>query len=230
MSHPPTIAAVAFDLDGTLIDTAPDIAAALNSALADAGLPTVAPAAVRGWIGDGPQRLIRRALGHLGAAAADDEALVPRLHRGFEAATLAAPMALGRVCAGIEPWLQRWQPRLPLVVVTNKPAALSRRVLDAAGIGDRFGAVFGGDDPALRKPAPGLLLAAAAHCGVAPSRLLLVGDSANDADAARAAGCAYAWVDWGYGVLPAAAQGALARLSHPDQLDALVAAPRRVGA
>jgi phosphoglycolate phosphatase len=213
--------AIAFDLDGTLIDTAPDISAALNTALAAAGLATVAQADARSWIGDGPQRLVRRALDHLGVGAHDT--LVARLLEGFEAATLAAPMALGRVCAGIRSGLERWQRHLPLVVVTNKPGALSRRVLQAAGIAQHFGAVFGGDEASHRKPAPGLLLAAAAHCGVAPARLLLVGDSANDARAAAAAGCPYVWVEWGYGVLPDAAGGAIARIGQADQLDALVA-------
>jgi phosphoglycolate phosphatase len=216
--------AIAFDLDGTLIDSAPDIGAALNTALAAAGLATVALADARSWIGDGPQRLVLRALEHLGVGAHD--VLVARLLAGFEAATLAAPMAQGRVCAGIHSGLERWQRHLPLVVVTNKPGALAQRVLQAAGIGQHFGAVFGGDEASLRKPAPGLLLAAAAHCGVAPARLLLVGDSATDARAAAAAGCPYVWVEWGYGVLPDAADGAVARIGQADQLDALVALRR----
>lgn len=216
--------AIAFDLDGTLIDTAPDIGVALNTALAAAGLAAVAPADVRSWIGDGPERLIRRALAHQGVGA--DDTLVARLNEGFQAATRAAPMALGRVCAGIESGLERWQRQMPLVVVTNKPTGLAQRVLEAAGIGRHFGALFGGDDPGLRKPAAALLFAAAAHCGTTPARLLLVGDSANDAQAARAAGCVYAWVDWGYGVLPDAADGAIVRLGHADQLDVLVAPQR----
>lgn len=214
------VEAVAFDLDGTLIDTAPDIAAALNAALTEQGLPPASPADARGWIGDGPDMLIQRALDHLGV-----EATAPRraaLRRGFDRATLATPMAHGRVFPDIEPLLAAWSGRVPLVVVTNKPTELSRRVVDAAGIGRYFDAVHGADHPEQRKPAPHLLQAAAAALGVRPAALLMVGDSANDLRCARAAGCPAVWVAWGYGPYAPPEGMAVARIDSPAALGAAV--------
>lgn len=215
----PLPAAIAFDLDGTLIDTAPDIASALNAALAAEGLPAASDAQVRGWIGDGPERLIRRALEVLDVPAADDR--VARLRDGFAQATLAVPMDRGQVFDGIAALLDALRASgMPLRVVTNKPTALSREVLAAAGLLARFDAVHGADRPEQRKPAPTLLLEVAAALGIAPARLLMVGDSTNDLRAARAAGCAAAWVDWGYGGAPPADAGALLRVAHPNDLAA----------
>ncbi|MES2956976.1 MAG: HAD-IA family hydrolase [Pseudomonadota bacterium] len=194
---PPRIDALAFDLDGTLIDTAPDICAALNAALVAQGLAAVALSAVRGWIGDGPDQLIERALAQQGIEM--QPALHQALREGFDGATLATPMQRGGVFEGLEALLVGWQARLPMVVVTNKPTPLSRRVLEAAGLLHYFRAVFGADRPDLRKPGPALLQAAAAHLKVVPARLLMVGDSGNDLRCADAAGCPAVWVAWGYG-------------------------------
>jgi phosphoglycolate phosphatase len=218
----PLPAAIAFDLDGTLIDTAPDIASALNAALAGEGLPAASDAQVRGWIGDGPERLVRRALEVLDIPAHDD--LVARLRDGFARATLAAPMDRGQVFDGIAALLDGLRAAgVPLRVVTNKPTALSREVLAAAGLLDRFDAVHGADRLEQRKPAPTLLLEVAAALGIAPERLLMVGDSSNDLRAARAAGCAVAWCDWGYGGAPPADAGDVLRVAHPNELAAAFA-------
>jgi phosphoglycolate phosphatase len=87
------------------------------------------------------------------------------------------------------------------VVVTNKPSALARAVLDAGGLLPHFAAVYGADVAALRKPAPGMLNQAARELGLANHQLLMVGDSAADMGAAAAAGSPAAWAGWGYGVL-----------------------------
>jgi phosphoglycolate phosphatase len=197
---PEAIRAIAFDLDGTLIDTAPDIDAALNSALHSAGLPGVRLAETRTWIGDGPQRLIERALAHLQVAPTDT--LRADLRAAFDAHTLAEPMRLGRVFEGIAPLLARWHGVRPMAVVTNKPTVLSRRVLEAAGLLPYFGAVCGADTLQQRKPAPTLLVEAAALLRVPIGSLLMVGDSVNDLRSAQAAGCPAAWVAWGYGAWP----------------------------
>lgn len=210
------IAAIAFDLDGTLIDTAPDIGVALNAALADAALPDVAIDSVRVWIGDGPDMLIQRALEHLRVDAT--ATLRATLREGFERATLAAPMDQGRVFDGIEALLSGWRGGLPLAVVTNKPTRLSRSVLAAAGLLDHFRAVHGADTPEQRKPAPALLLEAAAALGIAPARLLMVGDSVNDLRCAHAAGCPAAWVAWGYGAFLPPPGAAVWRIDRPAQL------------
>jgi phosphoglycolate phosphatase len=191
------IGAIAFDLDGTLIDSAPDIQHALNVALDKARLASFDLGTVRGWIGDGPDALIARALARSGADLAD-VGLHARLRRWFDEDTLAAPLSLGSVFPGVHELVESLQQRLPLVVVTNKPTPLARAVLEAAGLHSFMVGVYGGDRPALRKPAPDLLLQAAADLGIAPSRLLMTGDSTLDVRAAHAAGCPAALVSWGY--------------------------------
>jgi phosphoglycolate phosphatase len=213
----PDIGGIAFDLDGTLIDSAPDIASALNSALAGAGLPGFDVQRVRAWVGDGPDVLIDRALDALGRACAPP-ALRTALRRGFDAATLAAPLQHGAVCDGVEALVEALRDVLPMVVVTNKPTPLARAVLKAAGLLDQMIGVFGADHAGLRKPEPGLLLGAAAHLGITPQRLLMVGDGAADLGAARAAGCPAALVGWGYGAGFPSPAGAAWRVATPEQL------------
>ncbi len=211
--------AIAFDLDGTLIDTAPDIGAALNHALHAQGLPAVTFEHARAWIGDGPDRLIERALDHLNVTPSATRR--DQMRAAFDAATLAAPLEHGRVFGGIAALLSRWAGVRPMAVVTNKPTALSRRVLDAAGLLGFFDGVHGADAPEQRKPAPALLLAAAAQLCVEPGALLMVGDSDIDLRCARAAGCPAAWVSWGYGTRPddTVADGAW-HIASPDELHA----------
>jgi len=220
----PPIAAVAFDLDGTLVDSAPDIQHALNAALKKAGLERFDLDTVRGWIGDGPDVLIGQALAQLGQGAADGELRI-RLRRWYDVASLAAPLSLGQVYPGIPALLIALRQRLPLAVVTNKPTPLARAVLEAAGLLPLLRRVFGADTAALRKPAPALLHAAARSLGVAPVRLAMVGDSTLDLQAAAAAGCPALLVGWGYGALALADRRELHRVDTPAALlDALLTA------
>ena len=205
--------AVAFDLDGTLVDSAPDIGHALNCALREAGLPQCAPPRVRAWMGDGPDTLITRALAALGQR--QDAALHANLRAAFDRATLAAPLAHGRVFDGIAVLLRRLHPAWPLLVVTNKPSRLAHAVLDAAGLLHYVAAVHGADEAAWRKPAPLLLQRAAQQLGLAPRQLLMVGDSDADIGAAAAAGAPAVWAGWGYGASPPAA---CRRIDRPEQL------------
>ncbi|WP_077033114.1 HAD family hydrolase [Pelomonas sp. KK5] len=203
-------AAIAFDLDGTLVDSAPGVCFALNAALAAAGLQQFDVATVLGWIGDGPDTTIRRALD----ACQRHDVDPLRLRRIFDATTLDDPRAQGQAYAGIPALLARLAGRYPLVAVTNKPTPLARAVLGAAGLLDWLSAVHGADLPAQRKPAPLLLQQAAARLGLPVKSLLMVGDGPADIGAANAAGCRAAWVSWGYGLVP----GAPTRLDTPAEL------------
>jgi phosphoglycolate phosphatase len=213
--------AIALDLDGTLVDSAPDIAAALAHALRaehfDAGFDL---RTVRAWVGDGPDALIRRALAARGVLDVHPT-LLQRLRAHFDDATLAAPLAHGSVYEGVEPTLRELAGRMPLAVVTNKPTLLARAVLEAAGLLPWCTAVMGADKPSQRKPAPALLLVAAELFGVPPARLLMVGDGPADLRAAAAAGCPAALVAWGYGGV-ADPGPTVWRLHAPRQLLALL--------
>ncbi len=221
------ISAIAFDLDGTLVDSAPDIAHALNSGLVRAGLRRFDLDAVRLWIGDGPDTLIDRALAKQGIDDADGS-LHSRLRSDFDAATLTAPMGLGSVYPGIRELLEALYTDRPLAVVTNKPTELARAVLEAAGLLGFMRVVCGADRPALRKPAPAMLLAVADRLGVAVSNLLMVGDGQADLAAADAAGCRAALVAWGYASGAVEAGAEVWRVATPGGLRTSLLAHRRV--
>jgi phosphoglycolate phosphatase len=212
------IAAVAFDLDGTLVDSAPDIAHALNTALAEAGMPRFDLQRVRPWIGDGPDALIQRALAAHGQDAAP-MALRTQLRAAFDMATLCAPLDHGGVFDGIAAMLERLAAAaMPLVVVTNKPTALARAVLAAARLLPHLSGVHGADAPAQRKPSPLLLQDAARRLNLRPLSLLMVGDGPADVSAARAAGCPAALVEWGYAPHAVEHDPRLWRVRTPEQL------------
>lgn len=216
--------ALAFDLDGTLVDSAPDIGHALNTALHESGFCGFDLERVRAWIGDGPDVLIDRALQALGQG--EGVALRKTLRQAFDRSTLAAPLAHGNVYDGIHALLQQLRPAWSLVVVTNKPSALARAVLDAGGLLPHFSAVFGADEAAWRKPAPAMLERAAQELGVATPQLLMVGDSAADMGAAAAAGSPAVWAGWGYGGLHSLPTPPRWQAQRPGQLLEILAANR----
>lgn len=222
------IEAVVFDLDGTLIDSAADIAHALNEALAWGGLRGFDLATVRGWIGNGPNALIANALKSQGADS-DDLALRARLHERFIEASHAAPFEHGVIYPGIVDMLGELHGRLPMAVVTNKPTPLARVVVEAAGLGPYLRQVLGADTPQQRKPAPLNLQTTARALGLEVSSLLMVGDAPPDILAAQAAGCASALVSWGYGAHAVAATLQPWRLDQPNQLSAGLRAAGRWG-
>ncbi|MFN3389073.1 MAG: phosphoglycolate phosphatase [Allosphingosinicella sp.] len=209
---------VAFDLDGTLADTAPDLAAALNHTLGVLGRPPVAPEAVRGLIGHGARALLRRGLA---ASGASDEALVDRgypIYREYYAANICAGT---RVFPALEEALDALRAAgVRLAVCTNKPEGLSRTLLAALGWEGRFDAVVGGDTLAVAKPDPAPLHAAIARAG--GGRAAFVGDSIVDADTARAAGLPFVAVSFCFSDRPVADLGADAVIDDYAQLaDAL---------
>lgn len=217
-----SIQAIAFDLDGTLVDSAAGVTLALNAALMNAGLAGFDRATVRGWIGDGPDALIQRALRASALDGVNPATLAWRLRRDFDEVTLRDPGAQGEPYPGIAELLRELSGAWPLAVVTNKPTPLARAVLEAAELLAFFAAVHGADTPAQRKPSPLLIEQAAQRLGLPAAALLMVGDGAADLRAAHAAGCRAAWVSWGYGEPPTgdawrldAPQDLLARLHQP---------------
>jgi phosphoglycolate phosphatase len=190
--------AVLFDLDGTLLDTAADIAAALNGALAEAGLDTVPVARVRTFIGRGVPTLIERALAHLGAAGSDCAPLLERFHAHYariEARGELTAVIYPGVSAGLVALHERG---LRLAVVTNKPTRAATDLLERRGLARCIQAVVGGDSGLPRKPHPQPLLRACGELGVAPAAAFMVGDSLVDVQAARAAGLPVVCVPYGY--------------------------------
>jgi phosphoglycolate phosphatase len=184
---------VLFDLDGTLVDSAPDIAAALNDALAELGQPTHPLDTVTTYVGDGAAKLVERAVGL--TAPIDQTLLLER----FKARYAANLCVRTRLYPGIAGTLEAFRARgTPLAVVTNKPGDLARTLLRTLAIDGFFVEVVGDGDGFPRKPSPEIALAVCARHAVAPADALLVGDGLPDVRLARAAGCRAAAVTWGY--------------------------------
>lgn len=216
------IAAIAFDLDGTLVDSAPDIEDALNYALAKEGLAPFDVAQVVQWIGDGPDALIDRALAQHGLPEPDRSTL-KRVRAAYDERALSAPLGRGHLFPGVVELLAALRGRWSLAVVTNKPPELAAAVLACAGIAEHFVGVYGASKRQERKPEPFLLLSAANALGVSPGSLLMVGDSLADLGAASAAGCPIAYAKWGYGKAGALQRHPLAQvLERPQELLALL--------
>ena len=184
---------VLFDLDGTLVDSAADIAAALNAALAELGQPTHPLPAVKGYVGDGAAKLVARAVDP--EADVDPEVLLAR----FKAQYAAHVAVHTRPYPGIVDVLRGLAERgVRLAVLTNKPGDLARALLRALALDGHFADVVGDGDGFPRKPSPDAALALCARHAVTPADALVAGDGVPDVQMARAAGCRVAAVTWGY--------------------------------
>lgn len=196
--HPTPLKAVLFDLDGTLMETAPEIADALNDTLARWGLAPVGLAQVQGWIGDGARTTLARALAHAAAQGGQP----PELATAWEGYARDYEQRTGthsHVHAGVVSLLQRLRARgLACAVLTNKPQAFARKVLATHGLEAAFDLVVGGDTLPVHKPDPAVMRHALAALGVAAHEAVLVGDSVIDVRTARAAGVAVWVVRHGY--------------------------------
>ena len=194
----PSVRAVLFDLDGTLLDTAPDLAAAANAMLAELGRPGASLDAVTRCIGKGIARLIERLLsGDLEAAV--DRAELARAQAIYARHYTLANGHTARLYPGVLDGLRAFGAMgLPRACVTNKAMVFTRSLLERSGLADYFELVVGGDTLARNKPDPMQLLHACECFGVAPAATLMIGDSANDVEAARAAGCQVWCVPYGY--------------------------------
>lgn len=200
-------AAIVWDLDGTLIESAPDLAAALNTLLNENGQHGHAIDRVRPMIGGGVARLIERGFLAAGAplAADDCETLVPRFMQLY---TARATDSTHLVPHAREVLMQFYHAGLRQGVCTNKPLAVTRVILDALDISGFFGSVVGGDSTPHKKPHPLPLQTCLKELGVGPGEALMVGDSGADVGAAQAAGVTVALVPDGYTGVPADSLGA----------------------
>ncbi len=192
------IRAVLFDLDGTLVDSAPDLASAVNRTLAELDRPPYPLDTIRDWVGNGADRLLERALSGSFEGRVEAEWLAevrPRFLYHYEQLLCVDSVLYPGVLQGLEALSRAG---LALGCVTNKPSRFTRPLLEQLGIADYFGAVIGGEDAPRKKPDPAPLALAAAHLGVALRDCLMVGDSINDIQAARAAACPVIAVPYGY--------------------------------
>lgn len=191
---PMPIRAVLFDLDGTLADTAGEIALALNGTFAQYHRPALSQAQVAALVGRGVRSLVERALAQSDPPVDLDEA-VGRFETHYTQLVATQASLFPRVLAGLE--LLR-SSGFAMGVVTNKPRFFTERLLQRLSIADFFVAVVTGDDGIPRKPLGDMLTAACRKMGTQPDSTLMIGDSDNDVLAARAAGCPVWCVPYGY--------------------------------
>jgi phosphoglycolate phosphatase len=186
--------AVVFDLDGTLIDSDPDIRAAVNRVLATEGLAPLSTQEVRSMIGDGAKALVERAFAARGQVASVAHVAAFVADYEVNAVVETAPYP------GIVEALQALKDAgHPLGVCTNKPVVAARNVLAVLGLDQYFHVVMGGDSTPYRKPNPNHLAAVLQALGATPERAVMVGDHANDINAADGLGVPSVFVSWGYG-------------------------------
>ncbi len=208
---------IVFDLDGTLIDTAPDLAAALNHVMDSIGHPPLPPTTVRGLVGHGARALIERGLATHGVQTSEAElqALLARF-LGFYGENIATG---SKPFPGVETTLAHLRARQArLAVCTNKPAGLSNKLFAALGMGTEFAAVLGGDSLAVKKPDPLHVIETIRQAGGDPARAVMVGDSAADIDSAKAAGVPSIAVSFGYTLVPVHDLGADLVIDRFDDL------------
>jgi phosphoglycolate phosphatase len=192
-----SIQLVAFDLDGTLVDSASDIARAVDRALLELGQRTHGVEEVKGWVGEGLSKLLKRALtGELDGEP--DPALLARCRTEFCRFYKEVLCVDTRFYPGALEALDRLQGRCKLACITNKSAAFTEPLLKTLGVRERFDVVVSGDTAKALKPDPAPLLYAAAQVGALPAACCMVGDSRNDILAAKAAGFFAVAVSYGY--------------------------------
>jgi phosphoglycolate phosphatase len=208
--HKFQLQAAIVDLDGTMVDTLGDFEIALNRSLADLDLPPITRALVERTVGKGSKHLIRSVLAHQlalpevkGLTNVCDARSVESLYEAgwqrYQHHYLAINGEFALVYPGVVEGLQQMcDAGLQLACLTNKPLSFAKPLLQAKGLDSFFTHVFGGDSFERKKPDPLPLLKTCEVLGVSPKQALMVGDSSNDAQAARAAGCPVVLVRYGY--------------------------------
>ncbi|TFY98123.1 phosphoglycolate phosphatase [Ramlibacter rhizophilus] len=190
-----TLQAAVIDLDGTLVDTLADFTVALNASLADSGLPALAAPAIERLVGKGSEHLVRGALAEAGGDPSEFDACWAAYQRHYGAVNGRH----ARVYPGAFEGLRRLRAQgLKLACVTNKPQSFAEALLADKDLLAFFDVVFGGDAFERRKPDPLPIRMACRALASEAARTLVVGDSMNDAQAARAAGCPVVLVRYGY--------------------------------
>ncbi len=219
MMNPQPTLAVIFDLDGTLIDSAPDIAAAVNSYLIDAGFEAQATDFVTQFIGYGPRKLLQDIFEQIGHPV--DEDSLSLAHRAYLEAYNRCPAARTRFFPHVREDLRALaQSGLRLGICTNKPHKLAGRVLEELELSDLFDATIGADAVPSCKPDPGHLLAVAQKMSLPVGSWVYVGDTTVDQITARSANVPFYAVPWGEGTeLDVAEEYRLTRLSDLLALD-----------
>ena len=197
---------IVFDLDGTLVDTAPDLVDTLNVILGREGLPPVGYDAARNMVGGGARRMIERGLAAEGVQFAPPK--IDALFRDFIDHYAAHIADRSRVFPGVETALDELAARgCRFAVCTNKLEWLSVRLLGELGLAPRFAAICGADTFAVNKPDPEMLRQTIARAGGQSGHAVMVGDSATDVTTARAARIPVVAVDFGYTDVPMATLG-----------------------
>lgn len=192
---------IVFDLDGTLVDTAPDLLDSLNHCLLNADMPEVEPAELRRYVGAGGRVMIERAFAAHGRPLPEQQ--LESLMALFVEHYTAGMPGRSRPYPGAEDALARFDAAgFIAAVCTNKMEHMSRRLLEGLGLRDRFEAICGADTFNHRKPDPRHLLDTIARAGGDRDRAVMVGDSRTDIDTAKAAGIPVVAVDFGYSDAP----------------------------
>jgi phosphoglycolate phosphatase len=214
VQRPPIIV---FDLDGTLIDTAPDLLASLNHALKDEGLGEADRAAIGGHFGMGGRAMIERVF-TINRRSIDAELLELR-HAALLAHYTESIPGLSRPYPGVIEAIERTRAAgFVFAICTNKPEGLAVTLIERLGLSDLFGAIAGADTFPFRKPDPRHLTGTIARAGGDPQRALMVGDSRTDIDTAKAAGIPVVAVDFGYTDRHVREFEPSAVISHYDEL------------
>jgi phosphoglycolate phosphatase len=212
---------VVFDLDGTLVDTAPDLISALNHVLDSEGLPPVPAQSARTMIGAGARKLIERGLEIEGRAMSVAD--IDRLTRDFIDYYAAHIADASRPFDGLEAALDELQAQgYRFAVCTNKLEWLSKRLLDALGLSPRFSAICGADTFGVAKPDPAILQQTVARAGATLSGAIMVGDAGPDVGVARRAGIPVIGVEFGYTDVPIAELRPDRLIGHFSDLPAAV--------
>ncbi|MBR9926361.1 MAG: phosphoglycolate phosphatase [Gammaproteobacteria bacterium] len=189
---------IAFDLDGTLVDSVPDLAIAVQRSLSDVGLPAPSEEHVRDWVGNGAQVLIERAL-TWALADAPGQVLLTTAYEAFMRHYGAAPNALTRLYPGVRTALHDLHKAgYLLVLITNKPERFIAPILSHFDLLSIFTLCIGGDTLAEKKPSPLPLLHATQQLDISPSASVMVGDSRHDIAAGKAAGFTTVALPYGY--------------------------------